>query len=169
MSKWNQFKFSGRPISQFFLARILRPSPLDTAQLHNGVSGLGPGTPGPSKIKFTKPHILSLVGPQAGQRLIVRSLFRAKHHVVSSAVYGKVDEMSPAPSPLTSLPSTNPPPLPRPPDPPLTCGRQGGQGRITGKGLRTAVALSTAACSSKADVGGQVVGWSVSLMLGLPS
>ncbi len=32
----------------------------------------------------------------------------------------------------------------------MTCGRQGGQGRmddITGKGLRTAVALSTASCS----------------------
>ncbi len=65
--------------------------------------------------------------------------------------------MCSAPSPL------NPPPLPNPPDPaqtplpldppapePSCHGRQGGQGRIddiTGKGLHTAVALSTASCS----------------------
>ncbi len=68
-----------------------------------------------------------------------------------SAVYGKVDEMSPAPSPLSPGPHT--PGSPPPPDPPCPQtpphGRQGGQGRIgdiTGKGLRTAVALSTASC-----------------------
>ncbi len=54
-----------------------------------------------------------------------------------SAVYGKVDEMSPAPLPD-----------PSPRTPPPSCGRHGGQGEIgdiTSKGLRTAVALSTAA------------------------
>ncbi len=66
-----------------------------------------------------------------------------------SAVYGRVDEMSPAPSPF-------PLPLPLAWTPPMdlricvcmTYGRLG-QGRIdniTGKGLRTAVALSTASC-----------------------
>ncbi len=62
----------------------------------------------------------------------------------------KVDEMSPAPPPnppplLNPLPQ---PPCPGPPGSPHR--RQGGQGRIgdiTSKGLRTAVALSTAACS----------------------
>ncbi len=57
-----------------------------------------------------------------------------------SAVYGKVDEMSPTPH-------LDPPWTPPPFCWQMTCGRQGGQGRIkdiTGKGLRTAVALSTA-------------------------
>ncbi len=73
----------------------------------------------------------------------------------ASAVYGKVDEISSTPPPSTPsptpLPCPNPPPQdPLPLEPPvdsMTCGRQGGQGRIddiTGKGLRTAVALSTA-------------------------
>ncbi len=39
-----------------------------------------------------------------------------------SVVYGKVDEMSPA------APGLDPPP--GTPPPPMTCGRQGGQGRI---------------------------------------
>ncbi len=75
-----------------------------------------------------------------------------------SAVHGKVDEMSPAPYPLNPPPpSPNPPPtcpdpLPLDPSCPWTTPhrRQGGQGRIvdiTSKGLRTAVALSTASCS----------------------
>ncbi len=71
-----------------------------------------------------------------------------------SAVYGKVDEMSPAPLPPNPLHPPNPlPPNPPPWDThsqtPLPCGRPGGQGRIgdiTGKGLRTVVALSTASC-----------------------
>ncbi len=59
--------------------------------------------------------------------IIVRSPFRAKHHVVVSAVYGKVDEMSPTP-----LPSPNPPPPCQTPIPHQTPQhrRQGGQGRI---------------------------------------
>ena len=80
--------------------------------------------------------------------LVVRSPFRAKHHVVVQ--YGKVDEMSHAPLPLP-LPLPDPPPPARPHTHTHTHtrGRQGGQGRIddiTGKGLRTAVALSTACC-----------------------
>ncbi len=48
---------------------------------------------------------------------------------------GKVDEMSPAPSPLNPLPLPTPLPLDPPcPQPPptdsMSCGRQGGQGRI---------------------------------------
>ncbi len=72
-----------------------------------------------------------------------------------SAVYGKVDEMSPAPPP--PLPSPNPSPcLPLPlPDPPSfhwtpppaeKTRRTRTIDNITGKGLRTAVALSTASC-----------------------
>ncbi len=66
-----------------------------------------------------------------------------------SAMYGKVGEMSPAPS--TPSPSPTPLPLSQPLPPAWTpsWGRQGGQGRIngiTGKGLRTAVALSNASC-----------------------
>ncbi len=66
--------------------------------------------------------------------------------------------LAPSPPP-TPLPLPNPLPLPRPPAqtpypwtpcrPPCRQGRQGGQGRIddiTGKGLRAAVALSTASC-----------------------
>ena len=73
-----------------------------------------------------------------------------------SAVHGRVDEMSPAPSPhQTPLPQTplDPPPLADS----MTGGRQGGQGRIwwtrkywwhyrCRKGLRTAIVLSTASC-----------------------
>ncbi len=72
-----------------------------------------------------------------------------------SAVHGKVDEMSPAPSHYQQPPPSPPNPLPLPlPDPPPPTG-QGGQGRIddiTGKGLRTAVALSTASCSLNSAV-----------------
>ncbi len=78
-----------------------------------------------------------------------------------SAVYGWWMEMSPAPLPPSPLPLClpQPPPLLDPLpilDPAWTDGRQGGQGRIdeqgriddiTGEGLRTAVALSTASCS----------------------
>ncbi len=77
--------------------------------------------------------------------LIVRSPFRAKHQVV---VHGKVAEMSPALSLPTPLPLPNPLP-PNPTPDPLPHRRQGGQGGIgdiTGKGFRTAVALSTASC-----------------------
>ncbi len=76
-----------------------------------------------------------------------------------SAVHGKVDEMSAAllpPPPTPPLPPSPPPCL----DPRwicvcMTCGRQGGQGRIndiTGKGLRTAVVLSTASCLKFVEV-----------------
>ncbi len=70
--------------------------------------------------------------------------------------------MSPDPSPLNPSPPPNPPwpdppPMPGPPPPAdsMTGGRQGGQGRIddfTRKGLRTAVALSTASCLMSMDV-----------------
>ncbi len=69
-----------------------------------------------------------------------------------SAVHGKVAEISPAPLPSPSLTPSGPKPpssLGAPTPGPLPHGRQGGQGRIddiTGKGLRTAVALGTASC-----------------------
>ncbi len=67
------------------------------------------------------------------------------------SIYGKVDEISPAPLPPGLDPSPPQPGLPLAWT--MTCGRQGGLGRIddiTGKGLCTAVALSTA---SVVDVG----------------
>ncbi len=81
--------------------------------------------------------------------LVVRSPFRAKHHVVVQYMARWMKCPLP-PSPLNTLALPNPP-APRPPSTDsMTCGKQGGQGRIddiTGKGLRTAVALSTASCS----------------------
>ncbi len=64
-------------------------------------------------------------------------------------IYGKVDKMTPVPSPSTPPPQPPPlPPDPPAPDPPpadsMTCVGQGRIDDITGKGLRTAVALSTA-------------------------
>ncbi len=83
--------------------------------------------------------------------LIVRSPFRAKHHVVVQYMARWMKCPLPPP-PSTPLPQPQTPtPLPHldPPMACMTCGRQGGQGRIdniTGKGLCTAVALSTASC-----------------------
>ncbi len=56
---------------------------------------------------------------------------------------------TPLPLPDSPSPHGTPSPCQTPPVACMTCGRQGGQGRIddiTGKGLRTAVALSTASC-----------------------
>ncbi len=78
--------------------------------------------------------------------LVVRSPFRAKHHVVVQCMARWMK--CPLPLPQAPSPSPNPP---RPPTP----RRQGGQGRIgdiIGKGLRTAVALSTASCFMKEPV-----------------
>ncbi len=91
----------------------------------------------------------------SGWSLIVQSPFGAKHHVVVQ--YMAAEPKCPRPPmepPLARPPQPNPPPHGQtlthgPPLPPDLRGRQGGQGRIddiTGKGLRTAVALSTASC-----------------------
>ncbi len=78
--------------------------------------------------------------------LVVRSPFRAKHHVVVQYMAaGLKCPLPPSPSP----PPPDPPPLPDPPHTDsMTGGRQGGQLRIDEQGriigLRTAVALSTA-------------------------
>ncbi len=82
--------------------------------------------------------LLSERASPANKDIIVRSLFRTKHHVVVQCMARWMK------CPLPPPPPPNPPPQL---DPPQT--RQGGQGRIddiTGKGLRTAVALSTASC-----------------------
>ena len=69
--------------------------------------------------------------------LIVRSPFRAKHHVACSAVHGKVAEMSPAPQPPPQPPTPEPPcpqtPL-RTPHPYTDSMTGGGQGRIDEQG-----------------------------------
>ena len=70
--------------------------------------------------------------------IVVRSPFRAKHHVVVQfmARWMKCPLLPPPPNPLP-LPLPNPPPLPKPPCNQntfplgsITGGRQGGQGRI---------------------------------------
>ncbi len=82
--------------------------------------------------------------------VIVRSPFRSKHYVVVQymARWLKCPLPLPPDPPLPPQPPTHEAPYPQtslPPDP--SHGKQGGQGGIgdiTGKGLRTAVALSTA-------------------------
>ncbi len=79
------------------------------------------------------------------------SPFRAKHHVVVQymARWMKCPLPLPPHPPPPSQPPTPEPPSPGLPLPPDPCGRQGGKGRIcdiAGKGLRTAVVLSTASC-----------------------
>ncbi len=77
--------------------------------------------------------------------VVVQSPFRAKHHMVVQYIWQGGWNV-PCPLPLNQPAPAQPPDPPRAPPP---CGRQGGQGRIddiTSKGLRTAVALSTASC-----------------------
>ncbi len=83
-----------------------------------------------------------LVGNTTEIEVVVRSPFRAKHYVAVQYMARWMKCPLPPP-PLAPSPSL--PPCPQTPQ-----GRQGGQGgisNITGKGLRTAVALSTASCS----------------------
>ncbi len=95
----------------------------------------------------------ALLHPGVSTRFVVRSPFWAKHHVVvqNMARWMKCP-LPPTPTPSPTPPPTLNPPYPQTPPPyprPPPCRRQGGQGRIgdiTGKGLRTAVALSTASC-----------------------